>query len=120
MASKTFWLEEMRKPSRLRVWWMKLTQPFKRWKTKELDMTTDPRVKDWLYDNVEYCKGVLEDAEKEKIFNLQVYPLFVDEINSDFASFCKTKIAIEVSTAIGCSTEAVVDALEEIGLEKFR
>jgi|CXWK01.1.fsa_nt_gi hypothetical protein len=83
-------------------------------------MTVKPHIKDWLYDNAEYIKTIVDEAKEIQVTNLQIYPLFFDEINSDFNNFCRAKIAIEASTAIGCSTEEVAIAIEEIGLEHFK
>lgn len=83
-------------------------------------METKPHINNWLYDNAELVKKILDEATEVKNSNLQIYPLFVEEINNDFTNFCRAKIALEVSKAIGCSTEDVAIALEEIGMERFR
>jgi hypothetical protein len=74
------------------------------------------RIKDWLYDHIEYVNYLRDEALKAKELQLQLYPLFYEEIEAEFQSYCLSKIAFEVSWVISANTEDVIIALEECGI----
>ena len=58
------------------------------------------RIKEWLYDHVEYVNYVRDEAFKTKELQLQLYPLFYEEIEAEFKNYCLSKIAFKVSLVI--------------------